>query len=69
MSLKELGETLRKRRKSLKVTQPYLAELAQVSTNTVYKIERGQGNPSLEVLIKLTDVLGLEVTIQVRKIN
>mgnify|MGYP001455825656 CR=1 FL=1 len=67
MSIAILGETIRKRRKELKITQPHLAELAKVSTNTLYKLERGQGNPSLEVLNKLAEVLGLELILEVKK--
>ena len=50
-----IGKTIRNRRKELRITQPHLAELAKVSTNTLYKLERGQGNPSLDVLTKITD--------------
>ena len=46
MLVKQFGETIRKRRKELNITQPHLAELAEISTNTLYKLERGQGNPS-----------------------
>jgi y4mF family transcriptional regulator len=67
MSIAILGETIKKRRKELKITQPHLAELAKVSTNTLYKLERGQGNPSLEVLNKLAEVLGLELILEVKK--
>ncbi len=67
MLFKELGEAIRNRRKELSITQPHLAELAKVSTNTLYKLERGQGNPSLEVLNKLTEVLGMELTLEVKR--
>ena len=67
MLVKELGETIRNRRKELSITQPHLAELAKVSTNTLYKLERGQGNPSLEVLNKLAEVLGMELTLKVKR--
>ncbi|MDQ3052096.1 MAG: helix-turn-helix domain-containing protein [Bacteroidota bacterium] len=67
MLVKELGEIIKIRRKELSITQPHLAELAKVSTNTLYKLERGQGNPSLEVLNKLTEVLGMELTIEVKR--
>ena len=53
MLVKTLGEIIRTRRRELSITQPHLAELAKVSTNTLYKLERGQGNPSLDVLNKL----------------
>jgi y4mF family transcriptional regulator len=67
MLVKTLGETIKNRRKELSITQPHLAELANVSTNTLYKIERGQGNPSLDVLNKLAEVLGMELTLAVKK--
>jgi y4mF family transcriptional regulator len=66
MSIQQLGEYLKVRRKTLGITQPHLAELAQISTNTLYKLERGQGNPSLEVLNKLAEVLGLELKLEVK---
>lgn len=66
---KHLGEAIRDRRKELSITQPHLAELAKVSTNTLYKLERGQGNPSLEVLNKLVEVLGMELTLEIKKVH
>lgn len=69
MLVKQLGETIRNRRKELSITQPHLAELAKVSTNTLYKLERGQGNPSLEVLNKLTEVLGMELVLKVKNVK
>lgn len=69
MLVKVLGETIKKRRKELNITQPHLAELANISTNTLYKLERGQGNPSLEVLNKLAEVLGMELALEVKKKN
>lgn len=67
MLVKTIGETIKHRRKELGITQPHLAELAKVSTNTLYKLERGQGNPSLDVLTKLAEVLGMELTLEVKK--
>ncbi len=68
MSVNTLGEIIKSRRKELSITQPHLAELAKVSTNTLYKLERGQGNPSLDVLNKLAEVLGMELTLEVKKL-
>ncbi len=67
MLVEYLGEAIRRRRRELGITQPHLAELAEISTNTLYKLERGQGNPSLDVLNKLADVLGMELTLVVKK--
>ena len=69
MGVNSIGQTIQQRRKELGITQPHLAQLADVSVNTLYKVERGQGNPSLAVLTKLIEVLGMELTLTVRKIN
>jgi len=50
----------------LGISQQDLAELAGVGIATVKDIERGKGNPSLQTLQKLLEVLGLEMTLQVR---
>jgi transcriptional regulator with XRE-family HTH domain len=65
MLVKQVGEQIKIRRKELKITQPHLAELAEISTNTLYKLERGQGNPSLSVLCKLADVLGMNIKFEI----
>lgn len=67
MLTKEIGTLIKNRRKELGITQPRLAEIADVSINTLYKLERGQGNPSLEVVSKLADVLGMEMVLQVKE--
>jgi transcriptional regulator with XRE-family HTH domain len=69
MLVNTIGESIRNRRKELRITQPHLAELAQISVNTLYKIERRQGNPSLKVLNQLADVLGMELKLEVKKIK
>lgn len=67
MLVKEIGKSIKFRRKALKITQPDLAQLAQVATNTLYKIERGQANPTLDIIEKITDVLGMEMKLEVKK--
>lgn len=64
-----LGEQIRHRRKELMITQPDLADIAGISVNTLYKIERGQANPTIEVLIKILEVLGLEITVGVKPLK
>lgn len=66
MLAKDIGETIKNRRNELRITQPHLAELAQISTNTLYKLERGQGNPTIEVLSKVAEVLGMELKFEVK---
>ncbi len=66
MLVKDLGEAIKDRRKELDITQPHLAELAQISINTLYKLEKGQGNPTVEVILKLAKVLVMELTFHVK---
>jgi len=61
-----LGIQIKSRRKELRITQPLLADLANISLNTLYKIERGQANPSLEIMNKLAEVLGMELKLEVK---
>ncbi len=67
MLVKDFGEAIKNRRKELAITQPHLAELAQISINTLYKLEKGQGNPSIDVINKLAEVLGMELILHVKK--
>lgn len=64
-----IGEQIRLRRKELMITQPDLADIAGISVNTLYKIERGQANPTIEVLSKILNVLGLEITVGVKQLK
>jgi y4mF family transcriptional regulator len=62
----KVGTIVRARRKELGVTQLHLAELAEVNVNTIYKLEHGKGNLTLNVLAKILDVLGLEIKLVVK---
>ncbi len=68
MSKIRIGNSIKARRKALRVTQLQSAELAGISVNTLYKIERGQANPTLETLDGIADVLGMEVCLEVKKL-
>jgi len=69
MHHEELIKTLKERREALKVNQEYLAELSEVGLRTLKAIESGKGNPTLETLHKLCDVLGLELKLEIRKLE
>jgi len=66
MLVTELGIIIKGRRKVLGITQPDLAEIAGISTNTLYKIETGQTNPTIVIIHKIIDVLGMEMKIDVK---
>jgi len=67
--MNKVGSAIKERRKILKITQRTLAELAGVGINTLTKIERGEGNPTIEVLEKILDTLGLELQIGIKQRN
>lgn len=67
MLVSEIGKQIKKRRDTLGITQPDLAEMAGISVNTLYKIETGQGNPTVKVLNKIAEILGMKLTLTVKK--
>lgn len=67
--MKEIGQRIRNRRKMLGVTQNQLAAISGVGINTLTKIERGEGNPSINVLTRVLDSLGLELVTKVKAIE
>lgn len=62
----ELKDLMKERREVLSLTQQDLAEMAQVGVATVKDIERGHGNPSLNTIKKILDVLGIEIEYKLR---
>ena len=67
MTTKEFGLIIKKRRKILKINQQDLSEISEVALHTVSNIESGKGNPTLQVIIRLCDVLGLDFTLEVTR--
>lgn len=63
----DIGNIIKDRRSVLNITQEYLADISGVGLRKIVKIENGQGNPSLITLSRIADVLGMEVTLQIKK--
>ena len=63
----DLIKILKERREALKVTQEHLAELSGVGLRTLKAIETGKGNPTIDTLTKLAEVLGLELKLEIRR--
>lgn len=57
----KVGIKIRAARTRIGVSQEKLAELSEISTNSVGNIERGTSSPTLEMLNKIA--LGLKVNI------
>jgi y4mF family transcriptional regulator len=62
-----IGNILQSRRKARKIAQEQLADIAGISPRTLRDIEKGNANPELETLLKICNVLGLEIKIEVIK--
>ena len=65
----DIGKALKFRREFLSLRQEDLAEMSGVAVKTIHVVESGTGNPSLETITKLADVLGMELLLQVKKIS
>ncbi|MHC1738606.1 MAG: helix-turn-helix domain-containing protein [Ignavibacteriaceae bacterium] len=66
MNVQELGQTIKHRRKELKVTQKDLSEIVAVSLRSLVDIENGKGNPTFAQIEKILTALGLRIEIRIK---
>ena len=59
--LKELGQKLKAARKTKGLTQQQLADISHVSLKHIQNCERGEKNPSFEILRALVQVLDISL--------
>jgi len=64
-----LGENVKTARLTMSISQEELAFRAELDRTYISQIERGIGNPSLGVLLKISTVLGTEVAELLSKQN
>lgn len=69
MHFQEIIQTVKRRREMLQVTQEELARLSGLGLRTLKQFESGKGNPTLQTIEKIADVLGLELDLSVKKIS
>ena len=69
MNKVEIGYIIQKRRDFLSIKQEDLSEMTGITSKTIYLIENGKGNPSVDTLNKLLNVLGLEISINIKKMD
>ncbi len=62
-----IGKIIQKRRKSRKIVQEDLADIAGISSRTLRDIEKGIANPELDTLMRICKVLGMEIKLEVIK--
>ena len=64
---KKIGEKIKSIRKSLGLTQTEVAERLYTTPQNISRVESGEGEPTAEMLIGLSDVLGVSVDTLVGK--
>lgn len=62
-----IGKVIKERRALLRISQQDLSDYSGVGISTVKDLERGVGNPSMDTLRKILDVVGLEMILQVKQ--
>jgi len=67
MHYTDLIKAIKERREALQVTQESLAELSGVGLRTLKQFESGKGNPTLQTLQKIAGVLGMDVSLILKK--
>ena len=65
MNKGEIGRYVVERRDTLDISQARLAELSGVSVHTLSNLATGNGNVTLDTLLKVAGILGLKVEIGV----
>ena len=63
MNKTDIGKYIIWRRDTLRISQGRLAELSGVSVHTLSNLETGNGNVTLDTLLKITKILGLKLTV------
>ncbi|MHB1208075.1 MAG: type II toxin-antitoxin system Y4mF family antitoxin [Acidimicrobiales bacterium] len=64
--MQSLGSQIRTRRRTLKLTQQELADLAEVSSHFVLEVEKGKESIRLDKLTKILKVLGLHLELKLK---
>jgi len=57
----QITKAMQARRKLLKITQSDLAEISGISLRTIKSLETGDANPTLEILARVLEPLGLKL--------
>lgn len=68
MNIQAISDVIVKRRKMLSVSQKELADLADVSLHSIINLESGRGNPTLQLLLTVVEVLGMKMQLEVKDV-
>ena len=65
MNKAEIGIAIAQRRNTLNITQTRLAKLSGVSVHTLSNLETGEGNVTLDTILKVAKTIGFNVVVGV----
>jgi transcriptional regulator with XRE-family HTH domain len=66
MNNQQIGNLIQERRDYLNLTQKDIAEMAGITFKSISEIELGIRNPTVNTLISVLDVLGLELSVHIK---
>jgi transcriptional regulator with XRE-family HTH domain len=66
MNNQQIGKIIQERRDYLNLTQKDVAEMAGITFKSISEIELGIRNPTVNTLISVLDVLGLELSVHIK---
>jgi transcriptional regulator with XRE-family HTH domain len=69
MNNQQIGKIIQERRDYLNLTQKDVAEMSGITFKSISEIELGIRNPSINTLKSILDVLGLELSVQIKSMN
>jgi transcriptional regulator with XRE-family HTH domain len=61
-----IGKIIQERRDYLNLTQKDVAEMAGITFKSISEIELGIRNPTINTLNRVLDVLGLDLSVQIK---
>ena len=68
MNFASIAKYLVERRKTLEISQRELALLSVISSHSLSNIESGNGNPTIDSLQRICEVMGLQLTVGVKAV-
>jgi len=67
--LKQFGTEIKTVRKSKKITQLQLASLCDIDIRTIQRIEKGEFNPSIRVLIRIANAFEMSLSNLIKQVE
>ncbi len=67
MDLKVFGQIIREKRNAVGLKQEELSQQSGVAIKTIHSIELGKGNPALKTILRIFEILALDLLIVASK--